>query len=101
MAGFLTRALVFIRMALPWLWKAMVMAFELITLSFITYAKGALETVRTVADDWKRAAIVAGFPQVWQDRLYYLIYASAGCMNIIGLILLAHVVVIVVWWLIT
>ena len=95
---FLKGILIFLQLALPWIWEAVKTAIELIGLSFVTYYRGARDTTREVATEWKIKAVQGGFPQNWQKKLYYVIYFVVVVLNILGLILLSHLVVIVVWW---
>jgi hypothetical protein len=92
------RLIKFVAMAWPFVLKALYHAFELMLLSFISYADGARNKNRELAAEWRSIAVNNRFPQNLQTLLERVIYVVAVMLNIVGLILLSHVVVIVVWW---
>lgn len=87
----------FMRKAWPWILKAAWHAFELTLGSFISYVKGANVVNRQIAQEFRRKAVADNFPQNWQQALERITYIVAIGLNIVGLILLSHAVVIVFW----
>jgi len=85
-----------VRLATPWIIRAIVVAVELILTTLVSIWVGIPNAVEQIALDWQGRAIDAGFPRIWDRRLYLVLWWAAFLTVILGWILLSFMTVFIV-----
>ncbi|MBE0649911.1 MAG: hypothetical protein IH595_03620 [Bacteroidales bacterium] len=59
---------------------------------------GVPQATNRIANEWIERAVAAGFPTIWDEKLYYTIRIVAFLTIVVGWVLLSFVTVWIVKW---
>jgi hypothetical protein len=81
------------RMFLPWIGRLIMFMLNLIGVMVASFWGGVPKAVSAIADNWLDRAVMGGFPTQWDRNLYYVFWALAFGMILLGWIVLSYVTV--------
>lgn len=85
-----------LRFFLPWVGRILMFMVSFILTSVISFWSGVPTMVDRIANDWLDRAVHAGFPTIWDRRLYYTFYCLAFLMVIVGWVTLSYITIWIV-----
>jgi hypothetical protein len=77
----------------PWVTRVFWFTVSLFVTTLWSFWRGVPQTVSDIANDWLTRAAIAGFPTVWDRRLYQVLWVIALLTIILGWVLLSYITV--------
>src|SRR5574341_200420 len=81
------------RVVLPWVGRIILFMVSFILSSGLSCWGGVPQTTDRIANEWLDRAVAAGFPTVWDRRLYFTFRILAFAMIIVGWVILSYMTV--------
>lgn len=83
---------------IPWVVRSIGFTINLMWTAIASLWVGVPQATHRIADEWISRAVAAGFPTIWDRKLYYTIRIVAFLTIVVGWILSSFVTVWIVKW---
>ncbi len=87
-----------LQIVVPWVIKPIGGTINLMLGTIASLWVGVPQATHRIADEWIQRAVAAGFPTIWDSKLYYTIRIVAFITIVVGWVLLSFVTVWIVKW---
>jgi len=85
-----------LQMIIPWVLRSIGFTLKLMLTAISSLWVGVPQATHRIADEWIDRAVAAGFPTIWDRKLYYTIRIVAFITIVVGWVLLSFVTVWIV-----
>ena len=82
-----------LRVVLPWIGRVILFMASFILMSVFAFWTGVPQTTERIANEWLDRAVAAGFPTVWDRRMYFTFRVVAFAMIVLGWVILSYITV--------